>query len=46
MKVITSILLILTLVLTLQAQVPVKKDIMQMLEKYPAPPADAKEAFA
>jgi hypothetical protein len=45
MKTIISIILIFTIIITLQAQAPVKKDLMQMAEKYPPPPASVKEAY-
>jgi hypothetical protein len=46
MKIVFTTLLIFVIAITLQAQVPVKKDIIQMLEKSPAPPANVKEAFS
>jgi hypothetical protein len=45
-KIIFTILLIFIIAISLQAQAPVKKDIMQLLEKSPAPPVSVKEAFS
>ncbi|HEY6952560.1 MAG TPA: hypothetical protein VI758_09130 [Bacteroidota bacterium] len=45
MKTLTIVVAFITVVSFLSAQVPVKKDLMQMFEKIPAPPATAKDAF-
>jgi hypothetical protein len=46
MRTVAIIAVLSTLVVTLSAQVPVKKDILQMLDKIPAPPTNVKDAFA
>jgi hypothetical protein len=46
MKAFLTLVVLSTIVFTLSAQVPVKKDLMQMLEKIPQPPATVKDAFA
>jgi hypothetical protein len=46
MKTVATMLLSLTVVFTLSAQIPVKKDLMQMLEKVPPPPTTVKDAYA
>jgi hypothetical protein len=46
MRTVAAIVLLSTLLSTLSAQVPVKKDLMQMLEKVPSPPKTVKDAFA
>src|SRR5512146_2531281 len=45
MKTLTIVVALITVVSFLSAQVPVKKDLMQMFEKIPTPPATAKDAF-
>ena len=46
MKTLVTILLVITVASVLSAQAPVKKDLMQMLEKIPAPPTSVKDAYA
>jgi hypothetical protein len=46
MKTIWIIALLCLVLCSLQAQVPVKKDLMQILEKVPPPPAHSREASA
>ncbi|MBI5020938.1 MAG: hypothetical protein HZB59_05835 [Ignavibacteriales bacterium] len=46
MKKIFAIIFLSAIVFTLQAQVPVKKDLMPLVDNYPYPPANAKEAFS
>jgi hypothetical protein len=46
MRTVAILVVLSTIVFTLSAQVPVKKDLMQMLEKIPPPPATVKDAFA
>jgi len=46
MKTVITLIVLSTMAFTLSAQVPVKKDLMQMLENIPPPPATVKDAFA
>lgn len=46
MKNIALFLALSAIVCSMQAQVPVKKDLMQILEKIPPPPVSVREAFA
>jgi len=46
MKTIVGVLAFLVTACSLHAQVPVKMDLMQILEKVPPPPANAREAYA
>jgi hypothetical protein len=46
MKTTITLAIILSVVFNLSAQVPVKKDLMQMLDKIPPPPMTVKDAFA
>ncbi len=46
MKTIVIFLTLCIITCSLQAQVPVKRDLMQILEKVPPPPANAREAYA
>ena len=46
MRTIVTIIVLFIVVFTLSAQVPVKKDLMQILENIPPPPATVKDAFA
>jgi hypothetical protein len=46
MKTIGIILLFCVITCSVPAQVPVKKDLMQILEKVPPPPASSREAYA
>jgi len=46
MKTVITLIVLSTMAFTLSAQVPIKKDLMQMLEKIPPPPATVKDAFA
>jgi hypothetical protein len=46
MRNIAILVVLSTVIFTLSAQVPVKKDLIQMLENIPPPPATVKDAFA
>jgi hypothetical protein len=46
MRAIATIVVLITVICTLSAQVPVRKDLMQMLENIPPPPTTVKNAFA
>jgi hypothetical protein len=46
MRTIITLVVIITIVFTLSAQVPVQKNLMQMLENIPSPPTSVKDAFA
>ena len=46
MKTIAASLTVFIITCSLQAQVPVKKDLMQILEKVPPPPSNVREAYA
>jgi len=46
MRAIATIIVLITMICTLSAQVPIRKDLMQILEKIPPPPATVKDAFA
>lgn len=46
MKTIGIVLVLGAIACTSQAQVPVKRDLMQILEKVPPPPANSREAYA
>ncbi|MDD8019240.1 MAG: hypothetical protein PHP42_12775 [Bacteroidota bacterium] len=46
MRTVLTIILLSITVCYLSAQVPVKKDLMQMLDKIPSPPSSVKESFA
>ncbi len=45
MRTIMTLVVISTIVFSLSAQVPVKKDLMQMLEKIPPPPSTVKDSY-
>ena len=46
MKTTAAILISLAIALTVHAQVPVKKDLMKLIDKQTPPPSSSKDAFA